>query len=391
MATDINNISPNNSNDNIFQRNPKLTIVLIIISFFLFVEISGHTIYYFTHERTLVFNQTPFDKFTPYGLTEYKANTTISLPGYLASLETDQYGFVHNGYKKEIGDDQYLIFIVGGSTVEGRGASSNASTIAAYLERILNQQTGKTRFRVVNAAVCGYMSYQELSAIDGKILPNFKPKMIIALDGRNDAQYVLCHKEWKPNWMPYYDQLSEDVNKNMEPGLGILVDLVKRYSIITVSFGKIVQKFIHIPKKGDFTQEAIPADERIETAVQAYLVNHRIIHERLRLYDVDYYLFLQPTLAVFLKRKISDGEASYMNDWGSRFINGDIYYCGIEKYYQTVRKRAENLEFFRDLSTIFMDNDQAVYVDSCHYSDIGNYIIAQTIADELMPKLINVH
>jgi hypothetical protein len=388
MATGINNISSNNSNDNVFQRNPKLTITLFIISFFLFLEISGHIIYYFTHERTFVFNQTPFSKFTPYGLNDYKANTTIRLPGYPSSLETDHYGFVHNGYKKEIGNDEYLIFIVGGSTVEGRGASSNASTIAAYLEKILNQQTGKTRFRVVNAAVCGYMSYQELSLIDGKILPNFRPKMIIALDGRNEAQYVLSHKEWKPNWMPYYDQLTEDVNKNMEPGPGILVDLFKRYSIIAVSFGKILQKYIQ--KKGDVTQQTIPSDERIEAAAKAYLVNHRIIHERLRLYDIKYYLFLQPTLAGFLKSNISSSEASYINDWGSRYKNGDIYYLGIEKYYKTVLNMAENLDFFHDLSTLFMDNNKTVYVDSCHYSDIGNYIIAQKLADKIMPRLVNL-
>jgi hypothetical protein len=383
-------VTSHNSNENIFERNSKLTIVLFVILVFVLLEIFGHTIYYFTHDRTLAFNQTPFTKFTPYGLTEYKRNTTIRLPGFPSSLQTDQYGFVDNGYKKEIGSDEYLIFIVGGSTVEGRGASSNASTIAAYLEKILNQQTDKTRFRVVNAAVCGFMSYQEMSFIDGKILQNFKPKMIIAVDGRNDAYYVLGHKEWKPNWMPYYDKLSEDINNNMEPGWGILIDLFRRYSIIAVSFGKIVEKVFHV-NKSDITQKSIPSDARIEAAADAYLVNHHITHERLKLYGIQYYFFLQPILAPFLKRKISFSEATYINNWGTRYNNKDIYYVGIEKYYKTVIKKAKNLDFFYDISTLFMDTEGEVYVDNCHYSDTGNYIIAQSLARKLWPQLTGLH
>lgn len=273
--------------------------------------------------------------------------------------------------------------------MEGRGASSNVSTIAAYLEKILNQQTDKIHFRVINAAVCGYMSYQELSFIDGKILPNFKPKMIIALDGRNDAYYALSHKEWKPNWMPYYDQLTESVNKNIEPGVGILVDLFKRYSVIAISFGKIFQKYFSA-NNNDVTQQTIPSNDRIDAAAKVYLVNHRVTHERLRLYGIKYYLFLQPTLAPFLKRKISPTEATYIKDWGSRYKNSDIYYLGIEKYYKAVIKEAKNMDFFYDVSMLFMDTQEKVYVDSCHYSDIGNYMIAQSLAHTLWPKLINL-
>jgi hypothetical protein len=296
MVNKIEGLPPHLKNKNIFERHPKKTIILSIIIFFFLVEVTGHFIYYFTHDRYFVFNKVDFVKFTPYGLVEYKANATIRLPGFPAPLETDQYGFVHNGYKRAIGPDEYLIFIVGGSTVEGRGASSNATTIAAYLEKMLNRQSGKTRFRVVNAAVCGFMSYEELSFIDGKILQNFQPQMIIAVDGRNDGHYAVSHQEWKVNWMPYYDQITADVNKNMEPGLGILVDLVKRYSIIAACFGKIRENIVHM-NKNDYSQETIPSNERIAVAAKAYVVNHQVIHERLKLYGIQYYFFLQPTLA----------------------------------------------------------------------------------------------
>ena len=58
------------------------------------------------------------------------------MPGYSNNLETDRYGFIHNGIDLEITNETYNIFVTGGSTVEGRGSSSNSNTIAANLEKI---------------------------------------------------------------------------------------------------------------------------------------------------------------------------------------------------------------------------------------------------------------
>ena len=91
-------------------------------------------------------------------------------------------------------------------------------------------------------AVSGYVTYQELSLIEGEILPKFKPQMIIALDGHNDGWCAVSFQEWRPNWQPYVDQLTRDVNRNMEPGFGILIDLIKRHSIIAATFDKIGAK-----------------------------------------------------------------------------------------------------------------------------------------------------
>jgi hypothetical protein len=257
MGTVINQTFQPEANKNIFERHPKITIFLCIILSFVLVELFGHIIYYFSHQRTFIFNKADFVQFMPYGLVHHKPNTTMRLPGYPADLETDQYGFVHNGFKKEIGSDKYLIFLVGGSCVEGRGSSSNATTIAACLERNLNQLAGENRFRVVNAGMAGHVSYQEISLIEGVIIPEFKPKMVIALDGYNDGWAAVSFQEWRPNWQPYFDQLTRDVNRNMEPGVGILIDVIKRHSIIAATFDNIRDKLF---RKHDqsFTQKVQP-------------------------------------------------------------------------------------------------------------------------------------
>ncbi len=389
MVGTVNNHSlPESINKNIFERHPKKTIVLFVIVIFIFIELFGHFIYYFTHQRSFIFSKTDFVAFSPYGWVHYKPNVTVRLPGYPSDLETDQYGFVHNGYKKDIGQDKYLIFLVGGSSAEGRGASSNAATLAACLEKILNGLAGKERFRVVNAGMSGFVTYQQFSLIEGELIPKFQPRMIISLDGHNDGWCAVTFQEWRPNWQPYVDQLTRDVNRNMEPGFGIIIDLIKRHSIIAASFDKIGKKMFRRTDES-FTQEEMPPEARFQAAASCYLANEIITRERLKLAGAQYFVFLQPFLAKYLKKKMPPEEAKYVQDWGAEYKNGDVYYLGMEKFYNLVSQQGKNLDFFTDFSKLFLDTPDKTYVDHCHFNDAGNKLIAQAIADKLWPELVN--
>lgn len=113
--------------------------------------------------------------------------------------------------------DEVRIFVLGGSTAFGQMSSSNQSTFATQLETRLNQQvaTQKTnsakfrpnvlpyyadeltkamalpprirdsRYRVINAAVPGYASSNELSQLALQVL-SYKPDFIIVMDGYAD-------------------------------------------------------------------------------------------------------------------------------------------------------------------------------------------------------------
>ena len=71
------------------------------------------------------------------------------------------------------------IIIVGGSTAFGTGLNSNHETFAYQLERMLVDT------EVINAAVIGHRSGQELTYIVTKLI-DFEPDLIIAFDGGND-------------------------------------------------------------------------------------------------------------------------------------------------------------------------------------------------------------
>ena len=113
--------------------------------------------------------------------------------------------------------DETRIFVLGGSMAFGQMSSNNQSTFAAQLEMRLNQQVAAqksssakfrpdvlpyyadelakamtlpprirdSRYRVINAAVPGYASSNELSQLALQIL-SYKPDFIIVLDGYAD-------------------------------------------------------------------------------------------------------------------------------------------------------------------------------------------------------------
>lgn len=131
-------------------------------------------------------------KIDPVAGISYKKNIKNSLPGYPGALFTDFTGYIHNGTPREIKAIEGGVFIFGGSTVEGRGSTSNYTTISAKLESCLQEKYKK--LQVINAGFSGDYSYQAAQRALF-VIGHYKPKAVIFLDGRNDAHYSLT-KGW---------------------------------------------------------------------------------------------------------------------------------------------------------------------------------------------------
>ena len=100
-------------------------------------------------------------------------------------------------------DDEFRIFLTGGSTAFGLGATGEAASISNFyyiehretishlLEKILNATApipGKT-IRVYNTAVWGY-SYQHLLLRYITKLRRYKPDLVVSFDGANEINAV---------------------------------------------------------------------------------------------------------------------------------------------------------------------------------------------------------
>lgn len=120
-----------------------------------------------------------------------------------SAIEFNNYGFAEPFDYPLIPDQSYLsrygkkpgeriVLITGGSVVHGVGATKNANTISAQLERHLNEKSNDARYRVLNIGMGGWIAYQQFLGLSLFGLP-FDPDWIVAMDGHNDGAVPCVH------------------------------------------------------------------------------------------------------------------------------------------------------------------------------------------------------
>src|SRR5439155_25838703 len=91
------------------------------------------------------------------------------------------------------------IFLVGGSTAYGSGASSNETTVGGYLEHYLNEQAEQfgCRFEVITADCYGWASTNERILIENRLV-ELEPDVVVMLSGHNDIFWSLrgCNTQY---------------------------------------------------------------------------------------------------------------------------------------------------------------------------------------------------
>jgi hypothetical protein len=95
--------------------------------------------------------------------------------------------------------DTYRIFMVGGSTMFGAGATSDETTIPGYLQQLLNEKDLGFDIEVINSGIQGADSNTELKFIEQKLV-TFSPDLVIVYDGWNDLRANNAPMEVKENW-----------------------------------------------------------------------------------------------------------------------------------------------------------------------------------------------
>ncbi len=359
---------------------------LLPVLFIFLLEAAGQFYYFVRHfPATYWENYRPkaFSSFSVYGAYEYIPGKPVDLRGIgypVDFLGVDRYGFVHNGEDRPFQQKEEIILLLGGSTVEGRGASSNARTIAARLEALFQKKFPGRNFRVVNAGRAGYIAYQELALLTGRIPQILNPRLVIALDGRNDADPAIGHADygWKPNWQPYFDTLTQDVNRRMSGQTRPMAEFrswLVAHSFLAGALERILKP--RPPVTFYAPQEKAPSLEILQKAALAYLLNHDIAFASSRAQGAGYYVFLQPVL-LESRKSLTAEEKGIQQEWG-RHYKGPFFWPALESFYGEVARQAKGRPFFHDLSLIFQNIPARLYWDNCHYNDAGNEFIAEKI------------
>jgi len=93
----------------------------------------------------------------------------------------------------------YRVFMVGGSTMFGAGATSDETTIPGYLQQLLNEKSFEFDIEIINSGIQGADSNTELNLIKYKI-SNFQPDLIVIYDGWNDLRAKNTPGDVSENW-----------------------------------------------------------------------------------------------------------------------------------------------------------------------------------------------
>jgi lysophospholipase L1-like esterase len=127
------------------------------------------------------------------------------VPGYQGEWTTiNSLGFRGREFDPERPDGDLRIVVLGGSAALGAGVRDD-ETIPAYLDVEIEDQLA-CPVEVINGAVAGHMSAQELLEFEFKLLLPLNPDVVIIFDGGNDALFAIL-PDWQPNYSPSLQQL----------------------------------------------------------------------------------------------------------------------------------------------------------------------------------------
>ncbi len=311
---------------------------------------------------------------------------------------TDRYGFNLDG-KRHPGDlekkekNEFRIFILGGSTVQGEALINKNDPISARLEKKLNEnKVIKKKFFVINAGTSGFMSAQELSLIQNRILYAFKPDLIIVLNGTNDAVATPSKDFYLSNSHHFQRNFQKNVNNQSKSFFYFIDDLFSKNISTYFLFKKIVEKttgiFLFDKENRKFIETS---KENPMTEEKEYRYYHNIkILSQLSSKTVPIVVYLQPQMlprnfnylskndkAIYVEQKKTD--PNYFNNKQEFYdkISNDI------KKYEMLN--SQNF-IFNDLSELLSKNEkkEAFYSDYAHYTAISREIISERIYRDII-------
>ena len=378
-------------------------VILINIILFIFVELSVR----------LVLDYLNFPKF--YKLSNIDSNRYDFLTGYynlpnqsernlnnIYSQATDRYGFNLDGKrhaknleKKE--KNEIRIFIVGGSTVQGRALLDKNDPISARLEKKLNEnKIAKKNFFVINAGTSSFISAQELSLIQNRIIYALKPDLIIVLNGANDNFATLSKEFYLSNSHQFQRNFQNSVN-NQSKSFFYLIDNFFSKNISTYFLlKKIVEKTSGIylfDRENRKYYETLKENHMTNEKEYRYYYNVKIL-SKLSSKTIPIITYLQPQM---LPRNVKNLSEKDKIIYDTHKKNNSNYFTNKQKFYDAISNNLDRYEklnsqhfIFKDLSRLLSKNEknQTFYSDHVHYTSVSREIISEKLYKDII-KLIN--
>ena len=313
---------------------------------------------------------------------------------------TDKYGFnldgVRNADKLEKKKKNvFRIFIIGGSTVQGRNLQNKFDPISARLEKKLNKNLNfKKNFIVINAGTTSFISSQELGMIQNRIMYSLKPDLIIILNGSNDNAIGLGKDLYLSNSHVYQRNFYFSVNKNSKSFFYFFDDFLSKNISTYFLFKKVVEKStgIFLFEKDERLYSKI--SHSIEKKVYRYLYNMKIL-SKISQKETPIMVYFQPQMLPRNFSKLSESDKLIYENFQKTKPN---YFKEKQTFFENISQEIENNNiFFKnpyfhffDISQILEDNisNSSYYSDHVHYNALSRDVISEKMFEDITSKIL---
>jgi lysophospholipase L1-like esterase len=265
------------------------------------------------------------------------------------------------------------ITFLGGSSLWGFGARDD-HTIPSHVAKELDRRGVAAEVR--NLAEIGYVNSQELIALIGDLQGGRRPDYVIFYDGVNDTTSALL--EGTAGVSTNESNRRHEFNILHSPGR-----LIGNFLALNIKESALLRLAQSIRRRlGSRITKAYPnpsPDEQSTLAgdvVMRYQANINLVQQLGRAYGFRPLFFWQPTVFNKPKRLPFEVEEKEKFAWSESMF---------ETVYGQIRDEA-GLKLdptFHDLSGIFADESDLVFIDYCHTTESANARIASAIAEAL--------
>jgi hypothetical protein len=345
-------------------------------------------------------------------------------PGFAAIRNTrlgNSYEYINDESFKDFEDlpfekpqDEYRVFVTGGSVVYGRGPVPPADRVADFYEvtfrwniphimqeilnadpRVREKIQGK-KVRVINAGVPGYVYQNSMMRYLAK-LRMYHPDLVVSLDGANEVHTVARPlKDWNYFTEGQYFEVVTDVMDMSRKGLMNYLTLWLKRN--TYFFTWLAMRRQEGP--GTLMEEVgIAAHPQDATPEMLEMRNKNIgqvadvaaiYHEVLETDRVPHVFALQPMFRN-CKKKRTPMEEKIEAVTGMQKVG---FYDAAQTYDLVVDKvikrcREVNCEV-ADLTKIFDNTKGWVFTDWCHLTNGANYVLAKELANLVKTRVFGL-
>ncbi len=392
--------------------------MISIIMFLAIIEGSSWVLLKFITPKDNLEENIVFNPFHPYYAWEHAPELV-----HYKNVRTDKHGYSETPLKYE--KPELKIAITGGSTMFGVGSTESSQTMPSHLERLIFEKLG-IKAEVTNLGVRGHQSYQEFLRLREAFIKD-KFDLVLSITGRNDAFYGLYQPAIEASLLPDFNRHKVNFLRRIERGENVSVNESLRFTGVREKLLHRINTFraLQILKKRMSTK--IVAKTKIEKKMNSKAEGDKPISENQKLAIPDavakeklknlefrtnvsihnfelmkaiseangskYMMILQPT--AFFKNHHTDEEKTLIQkDNFRQEESGGIPKNTIQAFYENsfykrIRKAQKSFTFV-DLSLLFEDSVESLYIDKCHYNDRGALLLADRVLEAIKPSLSKI-